>query len=217
MFSQLLFLTHNNNKYQSIKDIQSNDLYSATMTYDKINDDEATPLKIQGGYSDDATGVAPSSTKNKRTSSSIVRDLMIGTAVAVGVLLVMAGPSSMTTMNKSSNVEGWTVTKSVGLAWCTLNPKATDPETLAECSVTHRGLLGGCECAACKAPYELTGARCWHIPHCAAMEFCSDCGCANHWCCDRCEENWTARGKGSVPDECVCKPPRLEQLDGKCL
>ena len=79
------------------------------MTYDTINDDEATPLKIQGGYSvEDGTIAAPCSTK-KRASSSIVRVLMIGTAVAVGVLLVMAGPSQMTTMNKSSNVDGMVV------------------------------------------------------------------------------------------------------------
>ena len=76
------------------------------MTYDTINAGEATPLKIQGGYSDDATGVAPSSTK-KSASSSIVRTMLVGTAVAVGVFLLMAGPSKMmTTMNKSSNVDG---------------------------------------------------------------------------------------------------------------
>ena len=119
--SQLLFLTHNNNKYQSIKDIQSNYLYSATMTYDTINDEEVTPLKIQGGYSDDATGVAPST--KKRASSSIVRAMMVGTAVAVGVLLVMAGPSKMTTMNKSSNVDGMVVVSS-------------EPEPLSHCYST---------------------------------------------------------------------------------
>ena len=80
------------------------------MTYDTINDEESTPLKIQGGYSDDATGVAPSSTK-KPTSSTIVRALMVGTAV--GALLLMAGPSKMmTTMNKSSNVDGMVVVSS---------------------------------------------------------------------------------------------------------
>ena len=82
------------------------------MTYDTINDEESTPLKIQGGYSDDATGVAPSSTK-KRASSSIVRVMMVGTAVAVGVLLVMAGLSKMTTMNKSSNVDGMVIVSSL--------------------------------------------------------------------------------------------------------
>ena len=66
------------------------------MTYDTINDEEATPLTIQGGYSEDATGV------KKHASSSIVRTMLVGTAVAVGVFLLMAGPS----MNKSSNVEG---------------------------------------------------------------------------------------------------------------
>ena len=80
------------------------------MTYDTINDEESTPLcKIQGGYSDDATGVAPSSTK-KPTSSTIVRALMVGTAV--GALLLMAGPSKMTTLNKSSNVDGMVVVSS---------------------------------------------------------------------------------------------------------
>ena len=80
------------------------------MTYDTINDEESTPLKIQGGYSDDATGVAPSSTK-KPTSSTIVRALMVGTAV--GALLLMAGPSKMTTLNKSSNVDGMVIVSSL--------------------------------------------------------------------------------------------------------
>ena len=71
------------------------------MKYDTIEDGESTPLH-KGGYSEEA----PSSTKNKRTSSSIVRALLVGTAVAVGVLLLLTGPSSkmMTTINTSRNV-----------------------------------------------------------------------------------------------------------------
>ena len=66
------------------------------MTYNTINDEESTPLTIQGGYSEDATGV------KKHASSRIVRTMLVGTAMAVGVFLLMAGPS----MNKSSNVDG---------------------------------------------------------------------------------------------------------------
>ena len=77
------------------------------MTYDTIEDGESTPLH-EGGYSEDAL-----STKNKRISSSIiVRALMVGTTVAVGALLVMAGPLKMTTMNKSRNVDGMIVVSS---------------------------------------------------------------------------------------------------------
>ena len=69
------------------------------MTYDTIEDGESTPLH-EGGYSENAPSM-----KNKYTSAFIVRALMVGTAVAVGALLLMAGHSKMTTMNnKSSNV-----------------------------------------------------------------------------------------------------------------
>ena len=46
------------------------------MPYDTINDGEATPLQISEGAS-----VAPRSTNNKRTSSIIVRAMMVGTAI----------------------------------------------------------------------------------------------------------------------------------------
>ena len=77
------------------------------MTYNTINDGEATPLQIPEG-----TSVAPRSTNNKRTSSSsIVRALMVGTAMAVGALVLrMAGPAKMvTTMHKTRNVDGMVV------------------------------------------------------------------------------------------------------------
>ena len=74
------------------------------MTYNTINDEEATPLTIQGGYSKDATGV------KKHASSSIVRTMMVGTAMAVGVFLLMAGPSKHWPPRKilfaRDNVEG---------------------------------------------------------------------------------------------------------------
>ena len=79
------------------------------MKYDTINDGDATPLQIlENGYSmeDGSSGVAPRRTNNTRTSSRIVRAvLVVGTAVvAVGaLLLLLAGPSKMlTTMNASS-------------------------------------------------------------------------------------------------------------------
>ena len=75
------------------------------MTYDTIENGESTPLQIPEG-----TSVAPSSTKNKHTSSIIVRALMVGTTV--GALLLMAGHSKMTTMNKTSNVDGMVVVSS---------------------------------------------------------------------------------------------------------
>jgi len=71
------------------------------MKYDTIEDGEATPLQISEGAS-----VAPSSTNNKRTSSIIVRALMVGTTLCA--LLLMAGHSKMT-MNKTSNVDGMVV------------------------------------------------------------------------------------------------------------
>ena len=80
------------------------------MTYNTINDGEATPLQIPEG-----TSVAPRSTNNKRTSSSsIVRALMVGTAMAVGALVLrMAGPAKMvTTMHKTRNVDGMVVVSS---------------------------------------------------------------------------------------------------------
>ena len=110
---------------------------------------------------------------------------------------------------------------------CTL-PGSTDPSTRAECTATHRSLLFGCECDACRPPYELIGSRlcplcpimppyrCFAIAHCEKMEFCTDCGCTNHWCCERCDANWTAVGSGSQPDECVCKPPRHAGRNGTC-
>ena len=109
---------------------------------------------------------------------------------------------------------------------CTLKP-STDPTTRANCVQTARGFLSSCECTACALPYQLIGSRlcplcpimppykCYKIPHCASMEFCSDCGCSEHWCCDHCDANFTAVGSGSLPDQCVCKPPRIER-NGTC-
>ena len=77
------------------------------MTYDTIEDGESTPLH-EGGYSKDAPSM-----KNKHTSAFIVCALMVGTAVAVSALLLMAGPSKMMTMNnKSSNIDGMVVVSS---------------------------------------------------------------------------------------------------------
>ena len=92
------------------------------MTYATINDGEATPLQISEGTS----SVAPSSTKNKRTSSIIVRALMVGTTV--GALLLMAGHSKMT-MNKTSNVDGMVVVSS----------KTTDDHPCAPATGTFSG------------------------------------------------------------------------------
>jgi len=73
------------------------------MTYDTIKDGDSTPLQ-EGGYSIDgtSTSAAPFSTKNKHTSSAIVRAMMVGAAVGV-LLLMMAGYSKMM-MDSSSNV-----------------------------------------------------------------------------------------------------------------
>ena len=82
------------------------------MPYATINDGEATPLQIpDDGYSTECTtAAAPSSTK-KPTSSTIVRALMVATAVAVGTLLLLAGPSKMT-RNSASHVDGMVVVSS---------------------------------------------------------------------------------------------------------
>ena len=80
------------------------------MTYATIKDGESTPLH-EGRCSADSTTSAAPSTK-KRASSSIVRAMMVGTAVAVGTLLLMAGPSKRTTRNTSSHVDGMVVVSS---------------------------------------------------------------------------------------------------------
>ena len=72
------------------------------MTYGTVEDGESTPLKIQGGYADDATDVA----WNQRASSALVRTLLVGTTV--GALLLLAGHSKMT-RNSSSTVDGMMV------------------------------------------------------------------------------------------------------------
>ena len=78
------------------------------MKYDTIEDGESTPLH-KGGYSEEA----PST--NKRTSSSIVRALLVGTAV--GALLLLAGPSKATTRNTSRNVVDGLVVDSSTATW----------------------------------------------------------------------------------------------------
>ena len=110
------------------------------------------------------------------------------------------------------------------VAQCALDPRKTDNTTISHCVKTKMTLVG-CQCVDCEAPYHMIGHRlcplcplmppskCWKIAHCAEMEFCSDCGCSEHWCCDQCEANWTATGGGSEPDECVCEPPRVERND----
>ena len=75
------------------------------MQYNTIEDGESTPLH-EGGYSKE-----PLST-NKRTSSIIVRAMMVGTAMAMGALLLMAGPSKIMTMHQSNNVDGMVVVSS---------------------------------------------------------------------------------------------------------
>ena len=109
------------------------------MKYDTINDGEATPLQIpdDGDSVEDGTSVAPSSTKNKRTSSIIVRTLLVGTAV--GALLLLAGPSKMmTTMNKSRNADGMMVASKIGL--CSLAEVEEEPCRVAE------GTFSGVSC-----------------------------------------------------------------------
>ena len=100
--------------------------------YDTIEDGESTPLH-EGGCSAVSTIAATPRTK-KPTSSTIVRALMVGTAVAVGVLLLMAGPSSkmMTTMNKSRNVDGMVVASGATQA-------STDAEDITPCLVPPYG------------------------------------------------------------------------------
>jgi len=80
-------------------------------------DEESTPFQIQGqgGYSnDDGTNTisAAPSTKNKHTSSAIVRTMMmVGTVTVVGVLLlIMTGHSKMMMNNPSSHaIDGMVV------------------------------------------------------------------------------------------------------------
>ena len=88
-----------------------NEIDNPTMPYATIHEGEATPLQIpHDGYSADSTGVAPST--KKRASSIIVRAMMVGTAMAMGTLLLMAGHSKMMTRNSSRNVDGMVVVSS---------------------------------------------------------------------------------------------------------
>ena len=82
------------------------------MTYATIEEGESTPLQNGGGYSsaDRTTAAATPRTKHTRTSAGLLRAMMVGTTV--GALLLMAGPSKMGTMNKSSNVDGMVVVSS---------------------------------------------------------------------------------------------------------
>ena len=136
------------------------------MTYDTINDGEATPLQILDG-----TSVAPRSTKHKRTSSIIVRALMVGTIVAVGALLLMAGPSKMTTMNKTSNVDGMVVVSSARFGDVDeCRPKTgTSHDDIDPC-VPQTGTFSGLSCK-------------------HGMDWC-------HWCSDG---KWRTMGWWSVP------------------
>ena len=137
--------------------------------YDTINDGEATPLQIpEDGDSVDGAKVDPR-TKKPTSSSTIVRALMVGTAV--GALLLMAGPTKMTTMHNSSNVDSMVVVSS---ATCRLSD-------IASCLVPPAGeAFSGLSCknkfGYCAGPHGL-----WKEPGVAkAMNHFETCFVSNN-------------------------------------